>query len=362
KGTEEEGAKEEERGERKGRERGKEKKKGKEKAEGKWRQWRREESRNVIGGGSKIAEEMRAEAKASRDRGGLHIGIGRDVLRRLNITLSGGLHIGTGREGVWKKRKGEGGENHSLTFGYDPTAPLPPIILSLLPAPPSSLSHPIHVKSSLTTLTFFISPNSSLHPDLACCQGVDLSGLKRRQGGGLQEMPITAQEMVQDSDSEDEWDEAAAASYADRKRPRMDSSCTLLAPLPRSVPLPLSLPLLAPLPLSPTLHLPFLAPLPLPPTLLYLFLRPVISCTVHTPYRPLLVPLFIYSPSPAAAVAGRLLGEFEDVLGEEKGIMHRWMAFVRRHRVIADRHVPWACEAFAITHKDFLSSSPCTRM
>ncbi|CAI5503425.1 unnamed protein product [Closterium sp. Naga37s-1] len=55
--------------------------------------------------------------------------------------------------------------------------------------------------------------------------------------------PITAQEMVEDADSEDEWDEAAA-SYADRK----------------------------------------------------------------------------------------LLGEFEDVLGEEKGIMHRWMAFVRRHR------------------------------
>ncbi|CAI7854199.1 unnamed protein product [Closterium sp. NIES-54] len=85
--------------------------------------------------------------------------------------------------------------------------------------------------------------------------------------------PITAQEMAQDADSEDEWDEAAA-SYADRK----------------------------------------------------------------------------------------LLGEFEDVLGEEKGIMHRWMAFVRRHRVIADRHVPWTCEAFAITHKDFLSSSPCTRI
>ncbi|CAI6008608.1 unnamed protein product [Closterium sp. NIES-65] len=189
KGTEEEGAKEEERGERKGKREEKEKKKGKEKAEGKVEAV--EEKKRVemsLEVAQRIAEEMRAEAKASRDRG-----------RRFERAEE------EAREEVCRKWS-----------------------------------------SGLLQRTFYHS--------------------QRWQ-------PITAQEMVQDSDSEDEWDEAAA-SYADRK----------------------------------------------------------------------------------------LLGEFEDVLGEEKGIMHRWMAFVRRHRVIADRHVPWACEAFAITHKDFLSSSPCTRM
>ncbi|KAK7279086.1 hypothetical protein RJT34_24130 [Clitoria ternatea] len=46
----------------------------------------------------------------------------------------------------------------------------------------------------------------------------------------------------------------------------------------------------------------------------------------------------------------RMLENFVDVSKHEKELMHMWNSFVRKHRVIADGHVPWACEAFSKLH------------
>uniref|UniRef100_A0A1D1Y7L6 Polycomb group protein EMBRYONIC FLOWER 2 n=2 Tax=Anthurium amnicola TaxID=1678845 RepID=A0A1D1Y7L6_9ARAE len=42
----------------------------------------------------------------------------------------------------------------------------------------------------------------------------------------------------------------------------------------------------------------------------------------------------------------RMLDDFVDVTKDEKHIMHLWNSFVRKQRVLADGHIPWACEAF----------------
>ncbi|KAL1194630.1 Polycomb group protein VERNALIZATION 2 [Cardamine amara subsp. amara] len=43
----------------------------------------------------------------------------------------------------------------------------------------------------------------------------------------------------------------------------------------------------------------------------------------------------------------QMLDDFVDVNKEEKQFMHLWNSFVRKQRVIADGHIPWACEAFS---------------
>ncbi|AEC09143.1 VEFS-Box of polycomb protein [Arabidopsis thaliana] len=49
----------------------------------------------------------------------------------------------------------------------------------------------------------------------------------------------------------------------------------------------------------------------------------------------------------------RLVG----VSKEEKRYMYLWNIFVRKQRVIADGHVPWACEEFAKLHKEEMKNS-----
>ncbi|XP_058086880.1 polycomb group protein EMF2B-like isoform X7 [Magnolia sinica] len=46
----------------------------------------------------------------------------------------------------------------------------------------------------------------------------------------------------------------------------------------------------------------------------------------------------------------RLLDDFVDVTKDEKQIMHLWNSFVRKQRVLADGHIPWACESFSRLH------------
>lgn len=54
----------------------------------------------------------------------------------------------------------------------------------------------------------------------------------------------------------------------------------------------------------------------------------------------------------------RLLDDFVDVTKDEKQIMHLWNSFVRKQRVLADGHIPWACEAFSRLHGQDLVRSP----
>ncbi|XP_022941018.1 polycomb group protein EMBRYONIC FLOWER 2-like isoform X1 [Cucurbita moschata] len=54
----------------------------------------------------------------------------------------------------------------------------------------------------------------------------------------------------------------------------------------------------------------------------------------------------------------RMLDDFVDVTKDEKWLMHLWNSFVRKQRVLADGHVPWACEAFSKLHGKELVSSP----
>ncbi|KAF7810058.1 polycomb group protein EMBRYONIC FLOWER 2-like [Senna tora] len=54
----------------------------------------------------------------------------------------------------------------------------------------------------------------------------------------------------------------------------------------------------------------------------------------------------------------RMLDDFVDVSKDEKQLMHLWNSFVRKQSVLADGHVPWACEAFSKLHgKELISSS-----
>ncbi|KAK4792339.1 hypothetical protein SAY86_022774 [Trapa natans] len=54
----------------------------------------------------------------------------------------------------------------------------------------------------------------------------------------------------------------------------------------------------------------------------------------------------------------RMLDDFVDVTNDEKHLMHLWNSFVRKQRVLADGHVPWACEAFSKLHGQELALSP----
>ncbi|OVA05066.1 Polycomb protein [Macleaya cordata] len=54
----------------------------------------------------------------------------------------------------------------------------------------------------------------------------------------------------------------------------------------------------------------------------------------------------------------RMLDDFVDVTKDEKQIMHLWNSFVRKQRVLADGHVPWACEAFSKLHGRDLVRAP----
>ncbi|XP_002971532.2 polycomb group protein EMBRYONIC FLOWER 2 [Selaginella moellendorffii] len=57
----------------------------------------------------------------------------------------------------------------------------------------------------------------------------------------------------------------------------------------------------------------------------------------------------------------RMLDDFVDVTKDEKDVMHRWNDFVRRQRVIADGHCPWACQAFVKLHAEEFRKSPSLR-
>ncbi|KAJ1391720.1 Polycomb protein, VEFS-Box [Sesbania bispinosa] len=54
----------------------------------------------------------------------------------------------------------------------------------------------------------------------------------------------------------------------------------------------------------------------------------------------------------------RMLDDFVDVSKDEKQLMHLWNSFMRKQRVLADGHVPWACEAFSKLYGKELISSP----
>ncbi|KAI8007470.1 Polycomb group protein EMF2B [Camellia lanceoleosa] len=54
----------------------------------------------------------------------------------------------------------------------------------------------------------------------------------------------------------------------------------------------------------------------------------------------------------------RMLDDFVDVTKDEKQMMHLWNSFVRKQRVLADGHVPWACEAFSKFHGQDLVRAP----
>ncbi|XP_022007149.2 polycomb group protein EMBRYONIC FLOWER 2-like [Helianthus annuus] len=53
----------------------------------------------------------------------------------------------------------------------------------------------------------------------------------------------------------------------------------------------------------------------------------------------------------------RRLDRFVDATQHEKRLMLLWNSFKRKQRVVADGHIPWACEAFSTLHRlDFLES------
>ncbi|XP_044505821.1 polycomb group protein EMBRYONIC FLOWER 2-like isoform X2 [Mangifera indica] len=54
----------------------------------------------------------------------------------------------------------------------------------------------------------------------------------------------------------------------------------------------------------------------------------------------------------------RMLDDFVDVTKDEKQMMHLWNSFVRKQRVLADSHIPWACEAFTKLHGHDLVQAP----
>lgn len=54
----------------------------------------------------------------------------------------------------------------------------------------------------------------------------------------------------------------------------------------------------------------------------------------------------------------RMLDDFVDVTKDEKQMMHLWNSFVRKQRVLADGHIPWACEAFSRLHGHSLVQAP----
>ncbi|CAM6094782.1 unnamed protein product [Calypogeia fissa] len=57
----------------------------------------------------------------------------------------------------------------------------------------------------------------------------------------------------------------------------------------------------------------------------------------------------------------RMLDDFVDVTPEEKEIMHLWNSFVRRNRVVADGHCPWACGEFSRENAHRFGENPALR-
>ncbi|KAK4734261.1 hypothetical protein R3W88_008522 [Solanum pinnatisectum] len=56
----------------------------------------------------------------------------------------------------------------------------------------------------------------------------------------------------------------------------------------------------------------------------------------------------------------RMLDDFVDVTKDEKQMMHLWNSFVRKQRVLADGHIPWACEAFSKLHGQMFAQAPAS--
>ncbi|KAM0023679.1 putative transcription factor C2H2 family [Helianthus debilis subsp. tardiflorus] len=56
------------------------------------------------------------------------------------------------------------------------------------------------------------------------------------------------------------------------------------------------------------------------------------------------------------------LDRFKDVSQHEKRLMLLWNSFMRKQRVVADGHIPWACEAFTTKHRQDFLQSPELRM
>uniref|UniRef100_A0ACD5WMD7 Uncharacterized protein n=1 Tax=Avena sativa TaxID=4498 RepID=A0ACD5WMD7_AVESA len=56
-----------------------------------------------------------------------------------------------------------------------------------------------------------------------------------------------------------------------------------------------------------------------------------------------------------------MLNGLSDVTKDEKRIMHMWNSFVRKQRVLADAHIPWACKAFSEQHGQELVRNPALR-
>ncbi|CAH2070437.1 unnamed protein product [Thlaspi arvense] len=54
----------------------------------------------------------------------------------------------------------------------------------------------------------------------------------------------------------------------------------------------------------------------------------------------------------------QMLDDFVDVTKNEKQMMHMWNSFVRKQRVLADGHIPWACEAFSRLHGPIMVQTP----
>ncbi|XP_049376515.1 polycomb group protein EMBRYONIC FLOWER 2-like isoform X2 [Solanum stenotomum] len=56
----------------------------------------------------------------------------------------------------------------------------------------------------------------------------------------------------------------------------------------------------------------------------------------------------------------QMLDDFVDVTKDEKQMMHLWNSFVRKQRVLADGHIPWACEAFSKLHGQMFAQAPAS--
>ncbi|XP_076948476.1 polycomb group protein EMBRYONIC FLOWER 2-like isoform X2 [Bidens hawaiensis] len=56
-----------------------------------------------------------------------------------------------------------------------------------------------------------------------------------------------------------------------------------------------------------------------------------------------------------------MLDDFIDVTPPEKKMMHMWNSFKRKQGVLADAHVPWACEAFSTQHGKEIIQTPSLR-
>lgn len=54
----------------------------------------------------------------------------------------------------------------------------------------------------------------------------------------------------------------------------------------------------------------------------------------------------------------RMLDDFVDVTKDERQMMCLWNSFIRKQRVLADGHIPWACEAFTKLHGQDLVQAP----